>query len=286
MIQNLHFNGGKEYLEIKYPFISMSIKPGKPRLAFGTAPRSNDLMALIKLLRNRKAAQIQQPNPKQDANLFFMHDDSELLELDSREAYAQVGDYLISLLAHASLNDNEIQESRLPEFLNNITGRYELYSTIQQAPCYIQAEIKPHDIYLTFDVDFESPEIHWYSWGFEQEPEKVEKAFFWLLEELEKVTDAEWQDRVSPQILKMLVNMESSVYNKSNSQITPMQRALKYLTDELKYRASLHCGGVDWFGRMGIQSKEQEEAREFPVCMAYKAITDRHYKLSILIKKP
>lgn len=272
---------------INYPLISLNITPTKHRRAYGVLPKPDDLRAMVKLLKEHRSAQVPKPDPSQDSSFMAMYNGSELLDDDAARIYADVGDYLISLVTHASLHNSDIHESNLPYFPRYITGRYKLNSIVYQAPCEVRAQIQPVDEFFTFDVDSKKSTIRWYAWGFEQNPKHVELGFIHVMEALNNCGDEDWNLRAERRALGMAKFMAGEgTYSNCP---TPVHAAFHFLVYELQPIAARHYSGdyyVDWYGHMGPKLKEQQVESDYPVHILHKVVTDTRYKLSILIKRP
>lgn len=272
---------------INYPLISLNITPAKHRRAYGVLPKPDDLRAMVKLLKEHRSAQVPQPDPSQDSSFMAMYNGSELLDDDAARIYADVGDYLISLVTHASLQNSDIHESNLPYFPRYITGRYKLNSIVYQAPCEVKAQIQPVDEFFTFDVDSKKSTIRWYAWGFEQNPKHVEYGFNYVMEAINNCGDEDWNKRAEAweSGLSKCMSGEDSFCDCP----TPLHSAFHFLLDLMKpIAARWHSGDyyVDWYGNMGPELKEQQVESDYPIHILYKVVTDKRYKLSILIKRP
>lgn len=277
----------KEHSEITYPLISLNITPAKHRRAYGVLPKPDDLRAMVKLLKEHRSAQVPQPDPSQDSSFMAMYNGSEELDDDAARIYADVGDYLISLVTHASLQNSDIHESNLPYYPRYITGRYKLNSIVYQAPCEVKAQIQPVDEFFTFDVDSKKSTIRWYAWGFEQNPKHVEYGFNYILKALDNCGDEDWDSQSERRRLGM--NKYLSGEDSRNGCPTPLHAAFAYLLFLLRPIAPRYFSGdyyVDWYGNMGPELKEQQVESDYPIHILYKVVTDKRYKLSILIKRP
>ena len=272
---------------INYPLISLNITPAKHRRAYGVLPKPDDLRAMVKLLKEHRSAQVPQPDPSQDSSFMAMYNGSEELDDDAARIYADVGDYLISLVTHASLQNSDIHESNLPYFPRYITGRYKLNSIVYQAPCEVKAQIQPVDEFFTFDVDSKKSTIRWYAWGFEQNSKHVEYGFNYVMEAINNCGDEEWN--------KVAEAWESgmSKYMSGEDSFcdcpTPLHSAFHFLLELVKpIAARWHSGDyyVDWYGNMGPELKDEQVESDYPIHILYKVVTDKRYKLSILIKRP
>lgn len=277
----------KEHSEITYPLISLNITPAKHRRAYGVLPKPDDLRAMVKLLKEHRSAQVPKPDPSQDSSFMAMYNGSELLDDDAARIYADVGDYLISLVTHASLQNSDIHESNLPYFPRYITGRYKLNSIVYQAPCEVKAQIQPVDEFFTFDVDSKKSTIRWYAWGFEQNPKHVEYGFNYVMEAINNCGDEDWNKRAEAweSGMSKYLSGEDSFCDCP----TPLHSAFHFLLDLMKPMAARwHSGDyyVDWYGNMGPELKEQQTSSDYPIHILYKVVTDKRYKLSILIKRP
>ena len=277
----------KEHSEINYPLISLNITPAKHRRAYGVLPKPDDLRAMVKLLKEHKSAQVPQPDPSQDSSFMAMYNGSEELDDDAARIYADVGDYLISLVTHASLQNSDIHESNLPYFPRYITGRYKLNSIVYQAPCEVKAQIQPVDEFFTFDVDSKKSTIRWYAWGFEQNPKHVEYGFNYVMEAINNCGDEDWNKRAEAweSGMSKCMSGESSFCDCP----TPLHSAFYFLLDLMKPIAARQYSGdyyVDWYGNMGPELKDEQVSSDYPIHILYKVVTDKRYKLSILIKRP
>lgn len=277
----------KEHSEITYPLISLNITPAKHRRAYGVLPKPDDLRAMVKLLKEHRSAQVPQPDPSQDSSFMAMYNGSEELDDDAARIYADVGDYLISLVTHASLQNSDIHESNLPYFPRYITGRYKLNSIVYQAPCEVKAQIQPVDEFFTFDVDSKKSTIRWYAWGFEQNPKHVEYGFNYVMEAINNCGDEDWDLRIKGRESCGIKFMNEGAAYKDCP--TPLHAAFKDLISLMKpIAARWHSGDyyVDWYGNMGPKLKEEQVESDYPIHILYKVVTDTRYKLSILIKRP